>query len=351
MTTGLRDPQQNMNDAINPLLSNVRSGDLPFIKEEKTEAEAPQIAPYEEGLITIFTGMRGASKSCQLSRVAMMARSCWHRPVYSDMPIGGYICGKYYEVEPLPNEYFVTYGRKIPRGSVIICDEIGEFFNRQEWYTAESKIGTSMFGQIRKLDHWIFGALQFFHHLNSRVSEQVDVLIRCKDLAKSPWGRDHHVKRGTEALLEWFDLSGWVSPNGKSARNPSQPQLITGLPYKREVIYTKAYHEYFNTKLLVALERKFQTFKIEKTIHKINPMAEQKAELSNWLGNLINDAYLKGKELVKAGDVYAAAHANGFSVSHMEIKNKLNALGIMGQHFAAHPEGAGIYYLVKEVAL
>jgi hypothetical protein len=341
MTNALAEPAQNMNDTRNPLISNL---------ESNLERGLPLSFPdYEEGLITIFTGMRGASKSCQLSRIAMMAMSCWRRPVFSDTPIGGYVMDKRYEVEPLPNEYFVTYGRNIPRGSVIIADEIGEFFNRQEWFTVESRLGTSMFGQIRKLDHWIFGALQFFHHLNTGVAEQVDVLVRCKDLAKTPWGRERHLRRGTESLLEYFDLSGWVSPNGKSARNPMHPQLITGLPYKKEVVYVRAYHKFFDTRLLVGLERKFQTFKIKKEVHKINPRGEAKGELTGWLANTINEAKAKGSELIKAGDIYASAHANGFAVSHMEIKNKLNALGITGRHFSAHPEGAGIYYEVKEV--
>ena len=123
--------------------------------------------------------------------------------------------GEYYEVQPLPNDFFVTYGRTIPRGSIIIVDELKEFFNRQEWFTTESKLGVSLFGQFRKLDFWLFGAMQFFHNLNTSVAQQVDVLIRCQDLHKTGWGHDLNVGKGVETYLNWFDLSGEASPDGK----------------------------------------------------------------------------------------------------------------------------------------
>lgn len=322
----------------------------------------PSFTPssYEEGFITIYTGLRGSGKSCLLTKVALEAMSCWKRPTYSDFPIAGYVMGEYYEVQPLPNDFFVTYGRTIPRGSIIIVDELKEFFNRQEWFTTESKLGVSLFGQFRKLDFWLFGAMQFFHNLNTSVAQQVDVLIRCQDLHKTGWGHDLNVGKGVETYLNWYDLSGEASPDGKSARADYNPHMITGPAYRNSVVYIKAYREYFDTTRLTALERRFQKFKIQKTEIEVSgdntrsmTRAQTRHQLKLFLTELVSsfpqeDLLIdkNGNGMIKHGKIGSMVEANGFSVSDKDITACLGGIGLKQTYLRRGPGGEGQYYIV-----
>lgn len=323
---------------------------------EQLEDKVSVTLPYEEGLIVVFTGVKGSGKTANLAAVAMVAMAEWQKPVYSNLPIGGYLMGKYYEVSPLPDNFFVTYGRGVEPRAVIIVTELGEYFNNQDWQQLQSKMGVSMFAQIRKLNLHIFGDTQFFHHLNPRLAEQVDVLVRCQDLSKTPWGREHKVGKGVEALLEYFDLSGDVSPNGKSARSEFQPNVISGKSYKSEVAYIKAYWEYYDSHKLVALEQRFKKFYIEKEKVKVPELiseaantAESTKSLRNFLTEVFNEAAKSGVAELKAQDVFQMVYADGFNVGQKELGMTVHALGIKSQYRSHCAAGQGTYYTVKEI--
>ena len=313
------------------------------------------LLPYEECVITVLTGVKGSTKTTNLARIGMMAMSCWRRPTYSNIPIGGYIMGQYYEVEPLPDNFFVTYGRGIEPHSVIIATELGEYFNNQDWQSLQSKMGVSMFSQIRKLNLIIFGDTQFFHHLNPRLTEQVDCLIRCKDLYKTPWGKESHLRKGEEAILDYYDLTGDLSPDGKTARSEFQPNVISGKSYKSEVVYTKAYWEYFNSHKLVALENRFKKFYIEKEKVRVDPISGEainettaQQQVVGFLKKIFNDAAASDVEILKASDIYSMLYADGFNISQGRMGIAIKNLGVKGKYYSHHPQGNGVYYQVRD---
>lgn len=245
-----------------------RNSPTPSMQVEASTSTEMNVISMENGrnfyekLIIVFTGLAGSTKTCQLARLGMIGRACWDVDVYSDTPIGGYIMGKYYEVEPLPEDALVSYASGIKPGSLLVIDELQEFFDRQDWYAVRSKMGVSMTMQIRKLGLTIVGAIQFLHYLNPRINDQMDILVRCIDLFFTPWGKQNQVQKGVEARLDYYDLSGGIT--GKSARSDRNPHFVSGDPYKSELVYAKAYWEYFATHRLTALEQRFKTYRIKK---------------------------------------------------------------------------------------
>lgn len=304
--------------------------------------------PYEEGTITVFTGLRGSGKTCKLASVGMQSLSDWRRRTYSNFPIGGYIMGKYYESEPLPNDVFVTYAKDIPPGSVLVVDELQEFFDRQDWYTVQSKMGTSMFAQIRKLNIIIFGSTQFFSHLNGRIAEQVDYMLQFKDLYFSEWGLKYHIPKGNVAQQNWYNLCGGP-PDGKSARNEFHPHLITGKAYRKTTFFAKAYWEYFNSHLLTALNQRFQTFYMEKQKIKVGDNGgrqptEAQIALRSYVVSAFNKLYSERMKKIKAGDLLDMARAKGFDTDFRQLGGLLYNLGIEKER-----TGSGFFYIVKEL--
>ena len=307
------------------------------------------VVPYEEGYIIVYTGVRGSTKTCQLARIAMWSLAVLHRPTYSNFPIGGKINGRYYEAEPLPDNVFVTYAKDIPPRSVLIVDELQEFFDRQDWASVQSKFGQSLFAQIRKLNISIVGALQFFHYLNARIAIQVDLLAKCSDLEFTPWGRDHGVGKGVEAKVEYFDLSGCFSPERKSARNQAHPHMISGEPYKTEAVYTKAFWEYFDSHKLTSLEQRFKKFYIEKTVQKVGSNVGQgvgaNSELRDYLADVFYQAAQDGVEELKSSQVMDMVQRDGFESNYTEIGDLLRRMGIAKRHKRT-ATGQGYYYIV-----
>lgn len=322
---------------------------LENVSRDESSASMLPMVPYEDGYIIVYTGVRGSTKTCQLARIAMWSLAVLGRPTYSNFPIGGRIMGKYYETQPLPDNVFVTYAEDIEPRSVLIVDELQEFFDRQDWASVQSKFGQSLFAQIRKLNISIVGALQFFHYLNSRIAIQVDLLAKCKDLEFTPWGRDHNLGKGEEAEVEYFDLAGCFSPERKSARNPGHPHMISGEPYKIEAVYTKAFWEYFDSHKLTSLDQRFKRFYIEKTVQKVGVGVGQggvtNSELRDYLADVFYQAAQDGVKELKSSQVMDMVQRDGFESNYTEIGELLRRMGI-AKHHKRTAKGQGYYYIV-----
>lgn len=312
------------------------------INKSNVEADLP----YEEGWVCVYTGVKGSGKDGCLAREAIRAMSEYGKEVYSNLPIGGYNWGDYFEVKPLPGDFFVSFGKGVPPRSVVCISELGKYFNNQDWQRLESKMGVDMFGQIRKLNLYIYGNTQFFHHLNPRLAEQVDLLVRVKDLSKDPWGKEHGLGKGAEILLDYYDLCGDFSDNGKCARSEFQPNVINGKSYKSEVLYLKAFWEYYDSHKLVALETRFQQYYIQKEKIRVNPVTgesinitEQQNAFRNFLIKVVNDAVSEGVEELKIKDIHSMCYADGFDVTTAKVGIELKKLGLVTKYFRNHRDG------------
>ena len=290
---------------------------LPLSKEAISEERSGFYLPLVN--LMVLVGLKGSTKTCNLARFMLMAMGVWKRPVFSDFPMAGDILGVHYESQPFPDDAFVTYCQGIPRNSFIFVDEFQEFFDRQNWVAVESKLGVSVFQQIRKLGLTVVGATQFLHYLNPRINDQMDILIRCKDMRMTPWGINEGLERGKEALLEYYDLCGAIT--GTSARNPRNPHWVTGDPYYEELVFTKPYWRFFDTTKMTAIEHRFRRYVMNKEKREIPQ--PNKPDTQTGQSNELRAAILKimtglkeaGAEEVKSGDLFKMVNNDGFNTN------------------------------------
>jgi len=334
--------------ALEPVFA-VGSGP-PALTGEVVEPGAKQ-EPYEAGFIAVFEGVRGSGKTCQLARCGMYYLAAEKRRVFSNFPIGGYVLGKYYETDPVPEQLFVTFGREIPPGSILIIDELQEYFDRQDWSSLQARMGGSMFAQIRKLNITIVGAIQFFHYLNSRIAVQVDCLVRCEDLSLSPWGYDHKVGKGVESVCRYFDLCGIFAGTGKTARDPLHPHWITGEPYKTQVVYNKAFWEYFDSHKLTALGERFKRYYIQKQSIRVTQqmdgsLVDHARALRDCLVEVFNEEAGAGTQEIKASVLMEKVKGKGFNESFTAIGEALHRMGV-DKVLRQYKTSKGYYYQVK----
>lgn len=305
---------KRMIPATSPTVNNNNNASPFPLRQEATFNEEYYYLPTIN--LIVLTGLKGATKTCNLVRLGLKSMIQWKRPTFSDFPFAGEILGQYFEVQPMPDDIFVTYGRGLPQFPVVITDELQEFFDRQNWASVESKLGVSAFQQVRKLGLTVIGATQFFHYLNPRLNDQVDILIRCNDMRFTPWGIGEDIKRGREALLEYYDLSGSV--RGKTARNPSNPHWISGEPFHEELVFTEPYWRFFDTRRLTAIEHRFRRYAIEKEVVRVDPLGNRgtaQQDLNPAIDSIFGGLREKGKEHIKALELWNMLKADGFDIS------------------------------------
>jgi len=325
-----------------------------------------QEVPYGEGKeyylplvnFIVFVGMKGATKTTNLVRWGIRAQGLWNRPVYSDFPWAGDLFGVHYEPEPFPDDAFVTYFKGIKPYAVIFTDEIQEFFDRQKWQSVESQQGTSAAMQIRKLGVTIIGATQFFHYLNPRINDQVDLLIRCKDMRFTDWGWQQRIKRGREALLEYYDLCG-AFDRGKSARDPRNPHWITGKPFIEELVFTEPYWRFFNTRALTAIEHRFRRYIIKKEERHImagdalsHLAGKDTKELATAISAIFEEHRKLGDKELKAESALSMLKNDGFTnLTENTFGKVVKRLGYKKRAISTGPDrGCTVYDLFKESA-
>lgn len=286
----------------------------------------------------------------------MRAQGVWKRPVYSDFPYSfrwkNPQTGEehIFEPEPLLDDVFVTYLKDIPPYSILIYDEMQEAFDRQGWMSVESKVGMSVYAQIRKKRVTVVGATQFFHYLNPRLNDQVDILIRCQDMRFTPWGIAKGIKRGREALLKSYDLSGAIT--GRSARHPSNSHWVSGEPYDEELVFTEPYWHSFDTLCITNIQHRFISYQIKKEKREIlsdtytgHSRSQSSKELQVAITTIFNEAVARGEKQLKSGEVLQMLKTDGFRIGFEVMGNQIRDMGIQ-----KNPQTrGGVYYIVKEL--
>lgn len=279
----------------------------------------------------LLTGPKGGGKTSLLVRFAIVAHFLWRVPVYADFPIFGVVGGKYFEVKVLPPDTFLNYGKDIPPGSVLIVDEFQEFFDRQNWQQVAQKFGTSMAQQIRHLRLVVVGAMQYLNYLNPRLNDQIDLMIKCEDLRFTEWGISSGIGRGKESILHYYDLCGGIDMGG-SARNPYNPHMVTGPPYRQSLLYIKALREYFDTTRLTGIEQRFRQYQVKK--EKI--MLSSTGEIGNGVDEgtvdlvrmCLDDAANEGKDRTSASDILRRLRARGKQMSAARVGQVISGMAV-----------------------
>jgi hypothetical protein len=275
----------------------------------------------------VLCGMKGATKTTNLVRLGLKAQIQWNRPVFSDFPYKAEICGRTYVPEPMPDEVFITYGKGLPKNAVILCDEVQEFFDRQAWMTVESKLGVSVFQQIRKLGFLVIGATQFFSYLNTRINEQVDILVRCRDLRLTPWGINEGIQRGREALIEYYDLCGAFDVRG-TARSPRNVHFVTGEPFAEELVFTEPFWKFFDSRRLTAIEHRFRRYEMKKERRVVSTSfggpecSPELAEKKDAICQLVGDLKGTTNELIRVGQFNDILKSRGYEIN-MALQSKV----------------------------
>jgi len=111
------------------------------------------------------------------------------------------------ESQPLDLERLIMWDDEFCDG-VIFFDEIDQVADKQDWQSLVGKLLTAGVQMFRHRNLSLYASIQSLNWLNSRLQWQADVIIKCRDLSFTPWGKEKHVQPGEVANTTWIDKSG-----------------------------------------------------------------------------------------------------------------------------------------------
>lgn len=203
---------------------------------------------------------------------------------------------------------------------VVFWDEIDQVADRQDWMATLSKMLTAGIQVMRHRNLSLIATIQSLNWLNARLQWQADIIIKCRDLAFSTWGREQGLAAGEVASATWIDKSG----------------IMTGTPYEENLktypllFFGKRYWNCYETRHefdIMDLKRKY---KIKGEVREIDLSERDADEESNIA--VIHDTILQlvgeKKTEVYRQEFFQRARSIGFSGDERKIEGYLSDIGV-----------------------
>lgn len=177
---------------------------------------------------------------------------------------------------PLNVERLMTLEPEYCEG-YIVWDEIDQAADRQDWMATLPKMLVKAVKVFRHRNLSLWGSLQFMDELNIRLYKQADIVIQCRDLAYTPWGKEKHLAGGQVANTVWIDKSGVMTGYSFEESHQIYPMQFMGERYWHNyqtlhdvdiMEFTKKYRFHREVKEIVPVEVAEQEERDRQAIYK-----------------------------------------------------------------------------------
>jgi hypothetical protein len=204
------------------LAETIKCDELTQVIDESSKPKKPRLQPMEQEYVIAFVGPRGSGKTLGLVyyEIGRMSKgkvcSCTV-PIKKEFKDIGLIQSK-----PFDSIYLyqldgaIGDDKQIVYGQDMGIDEFDKLCSSRHSLSVGNQLLNWIGTQIRKFGLNFTFSAQELMWVDTRWRFQVDVVIVCKDLTHTPWGKDNDIERGTMFNLKCLDWSG----------------VVTGDPYK-----------------------------------------------------------------------------------------------------------------------
>ncbi len=301
-----------------------------------------RIGAYDLSLEIVIVGVRGGGKTlfmsyqeCEALRRAWIVNKLREIKGFDVMPRQKVNIWSNYPVKFLWHPHFANkpillqseiFDRdklmvwdKMFHDGIIFFDEIDQVADRQDWFTIASKFLTAGIQVIRHRNLSLVLSIQSLEWLNARLQWQADVIIKCRDLAFTPWGKERNLGLGEVINTAFIDKSG----------------ILTGMSFEEsgKVYYHqfmgKWFHNTYSTihEFDVAEHKtKINIIRPEKTID-LSGKPEQEKLNQESLNNTIAYFLYNNQIEVNKYDFWEKAREFGFQGDYRRYYEYLNVLG------------------------
>jgi hypothetical protein len=241
------------------------------------------------------------------------------------------------ESNPLDIERLITWEEEFHDG-IIFFDEIDQVADRQDWYSTVAKFLTAGVQVMRHRNLSLILSIQSLEWLNARLQWQADIIIKCRDLAFTPWGKENHVGLGEVINTTWLDKSGIMTGSSFEERKELYQQQFLG---KRYFNAYKTTHEFDIT----ANKTKYRVLTPQKVID-MTGETERAEKNKEALQNTIEYLIYNNTEWISSADLWLRAAEFGFDGEPRKYGQELSKMGVQRKATTG-----GIRYLLEGVKL
>lgn len=224
------------------------------------------------------------------------------------------------EPQLLRMDELVTWDKMYENGTIFF-DEIDQVADRQDWASTAAKLLTAGVQVLRHRNLTLVASIQSLEWLNARLQWQADVIIHCRDLSHTPWGKTENVLPGCVANTTWIDKSGIMT---------GYSYAETGQVYPMQFFGRRYWDAYDTHREIDILEQKTK-YKIKMPKRVIESTEEIEARQVNHSAIMDTIAYFQyaGKgELVKAAEFWESCDGFGFAGTRAEWGKYMRTLGV-----------------------
>lgn len=298
-------------------------------------------------MVIAMTGARGSGKSLMLAYVGLMAMSDGIK-VYSNFPVSGEFQDGRFEAEGLDILALYQFDARFDH-SFLLIDEMQFSADARRSGSNANRLLNFVGNQLRKKSLSIAYSVQNFAWVDNRWRFQTDLLIKCRDLCHSPWGKENGVARGEQFFLQFFDLSGVVTgtPFSDSQRS-----------FRKMRVFGKPLWPMFDTQSLVSFEEAFRSYEMAPERYRVGPVGGNGGEGSGlpapdltaypvlprgqaqqYLGEVLAGLREQGHETVRASMLTEILTKNGVPLDPGQLGKSLRSMNVPSKR-----DGKGISY-------
>lgn len=316
-------------------------------------AETPDIAapaagepvPLEQELVILLVGPRGCGKSMGGSYYAIDAMA-HGLTCYSNLPISATFSDiGHVESKPLNTLALYSFGQDLEPGSVIFVDEFDKLCMARRSSSNANMLVNWLGTQLRKFRVSFILTSQNLMWIDGMWRSQVDVLIRCKDLFHTQFGKAEHVDRGAVVLLDLCDWSGAMT---------GLEYQYTGQPYNRLQLNGRAMWGTFDTYRAVSADDMLRRFDLQRETYTVGT-ARAEMEMPDtsgvpiqtprgeYVSGIVHQLAMEGHREIAAHTILDLVHGQGVEMDPREVGMHAKTMGLVAKR--THQ---GILYTLPE---
>lgn len=145
---------------------------------------------------------------------------------------------------PLDQSALYGFSQELNKGIVAI-DELGLFADARRSNSINNRLLSYILQQTRKRTLSFYFSVQNLAWVDNRIRWIMDVMVVCKDLSFTPWGKSNHLKRGEIIQVRGYDLSGMLT--GKPMQDVMDKKGYSRPAFCKTLYGPKSFWHLYNT--------------------------------------------------------------------------------------------------------
>jgi len=274
----------------------------------------------------LFDGPRGSGKT---------STACYYEAgrasdgieVFSNLPID-FVFEDVGKVKTMPLSALQLYdfGKSLKVGCDFFLDEFDKLCSARWSMSNANRLLSWLATQMRKLSATFVFTSQRMRYIDVMWRDQIDVVVKCQDLAHTPWGKEQNLERGEMIHLACYDWSGIIT---------GRDYFASPYPYAQFRLNNKYIWGLYDTRQLLGIEEMLRSFKFDrqtmmvgadgitewssKSKKEINTDFNHYTDQDEYVMSLFHDMALQGAVDVPKPIIFDELRRNGINLSDNQL--------------------------------